>query len=90
MKIHVDAEHKNITLVDSWFVHDKATQVKILEELLEEYEWFRVRSLKSYLREWRAHNRLYYWGLWKDRTKDTDLNVNEYWYRRLGYFFLGW
>lgn len=90
MKIHVDAEHKNIKLVDSWFIEDRSMQKQILQELLDDYEWFRARSLRSYLREWRAHNRLYQLGLFKERTKDTDLNVNEYWYRRLGYFFLGW
>lgn len=90
MKIHVDAEHKNIKLVDSWFIEDRSMQKQILQELLESYEWFRARSLKSYLREWRAHNLLYHLGLFEERTKDTDLNVNEYWYRRLVYFFLGW
>ena len=32
-----------------------------------------TRSLKSYSREWRGHNRLYNWNIAIDHTKDVDL-----------------
>lgn len=89
MIIIPNEESKNITIQDGYLTTDKEIQKVIIQQLLDKYEWFRVRSLKSYLREWRAHNRLYRWGLFKTRTKDVDLNVHEYWWRRLGYFFLG-
>ena len=89
MKIQIDEQNQNIKLIDSWYIVDKSTQLQILTELYEDYEWFGARSIKSYLREWRAHNRMYKWGWFKNRTKDCDLNVNEYWYRRFCYFFLG-
>ena len=46
------------------------------------------RSAKSYVREWKAHNILYSWGVKPDSTKDTDLNISEKWIRRLGYFVI--
>ena len=89
MKIKVDERHKNIKLIDSWFITDKRHQKQIISELLEDYEWFRGRSLKSYLREWRSHNRLYRLNIKVESTKDCDLNVNESLFRRFCYFFLG-
>ena len=45
------------------------------------------RSNTSLYREWKAHNRLYKWHLFRSHTKDVDLGY-EPWYRRLCYFFL--
>ena len=45
------------------------------------------RSNTSLYREWKAHNRLYKWHLFRNRTKDVNLGY-EPWYRRLCYFFL--
>ena len=85
----VDEACLNITIKDSYKYKDRETQIATIKIFLTSYEWFRGRSLKSYIREWRAHNRLYTLGIFKSRTKDVDLNVHEKWYRRLGYFFLG-
>lgn len=45
------------------------------------------RSDISLYREWKAHNRLYKWYLFRSHTKDVNLGY-EPWYRRLCYFFL--
>ena len=45
------------------------------------------RSDISLYREWKAHNRLYKWHLFRSHTKDVDLGY-EPWYRRLCYFLL--
>lgn len=37
------------------------------------------RSIKSLKREWATHNFLYSIGLWKNRTKDVDLNYPNKW-----------
>lgn len=56
-------------------------------EILSE-EPFNSRSAGSYVREWRAHNFLYKMNIMVDSTKDTDLDVAEPLWRRVGYFFL--
>lgn len=38
--------------------------------------------------EWSVHNLLYSLGIQKDRTKDVDLNINQHWYIKVGYFLL--
>ena len=47
------------------------------------------RNLKSWIKEWKAHNRLYKLGLFKSHTTDCDLEENEKWWRLLAYQFLG-
>lgn len=89
IKISVSEKHKNIKIIDSYFFDNKHFQIEVLQQLLEDYPWFRGRSLKSYLREWRCHNRLYKLGIKPESTKDCDLNVDESLIRRIVYFFLG-
>lgn len=89
MEFVINKSGQNIKIIDSFKYTDRETQVVTIRMFMNRYNWFCGRSLKSYVREWRAHNRLYKLGLFKDRTKDVDLNVHEKWYRRLGYFILG-
>lgn len=85
----VDEYGLNVHIEDSYKIKDKDKQIKILEYLHKSYSWFKERSIKSYLREWRAHNRLYKLGLFRRHTKDVDLNVKESMFRRFIYFFIG-
>lgn len=43
------------------------------------------RSVKSYVKEWHAHNVLYKHHLFVSHTKDTDLNGDEPLYRLVCY-----
>lgn len=49
-----------------------------------------TRTNRSYEREIKAHNRLYKIGLYKDHTKDCNLEEPIKWYRELIYFIIGW
>ena len=48
------------------------------------------RSYKSYERELKVHIKLYKLGLFKEHTKDCDLEENIKWYYELLYLILGW
>jgi len=48
-----------------------------------------TRSINSYVREWRGHNRLYKWGLFKNHTRDVDLNENNNIIEELLWLILG-
>lgn len=43
------------------------------------------RSVKSYIKEWYAHNVLYKMHLFRKHTKDVDLNDDESLFRRACY-----
>ena len=47
-----------------------------------------TRTINSYYRETKAHNRLYRLGLWKSHTKDTDLEEDIKWWKEIVYFIL--
>ena len=47
------------------------------------------RSEGSLRREWATHNMLYALGMWKDRTKDVDLNYPQKWYMKVAYNIVG-
>ena len=49
---------------------------------------YKKRNKKSLMREWKAHNICYRNGWYKNRAKDTFLDVNEKWYRRVFYWFI--
>ena len=48
-----------------------------------------TRSFDSYVREWRAHNRLYKIHYKRSHTKDVDLEEPIKWYRELAYWIIG-
>lgn len=41
------------------------------------------RDLESMIREWRSHNFFYRIHIFRNRTKDVDLELQQTWYREL-------
>ena len=46
------------------------------------------RTIAGMIIEWRAHNLLYALNIKPFSTVSVDLNINESWYRKIGYFIL--
>ena len=78
---------ENFRIINSWRYKDKSLMVEFIKLHLTTAP-FNRRSVKSYLREWRAHNLFYKIHIAEESTRDTDLNVNEKLIRRMGYFLL--
>ena len=87
-KIEYSVSGTNCHVVNSAEVHDDEDKRDFIAFLLEFDNRFQVRSPESYEREWKAHNILYKRNFKVESTKATDLNYNEYWWRRVGYFFI--
>lgn len=81
-------DNVNCQIKDSYKINSKSYMKAFLKYLKVVYPQFNKRSDASYIREWTAHNFLYKLNFCTARTKDTDLNINEYWYRRLAYYFI--
>ena len=75
----------NCRVIDSYLITDKETKLEFLTYLLENYPSFKVRTLNSYYREWKAHNFLYKLGFIRSKTATVDLNTNEGWLRLFAY-----
>lgn len=84
----VEGNYPNCKIIDSYKITSWKIQKAFVTKLLDEHPLFQQRSIRSYVREWRAHNVLFGWGIEEARTKDADLNVNETKFRRFCYFFL--
>mgnify|MGYP003296888632 CR=1 FL=1 len=89
--LHISFDELNIHIEDSYQVKTKKEMEAILW-IVEGASFNRgisyARKRASWIREWKAHNLLYKLGLFKSRTKSVDLNENESWFKRLGYFIL--
>ena len=78
----------NCKIINGYTITDKKVMLDFINKLREEHNEFQVRTSLSYYREWKAHNILYKLGLFKEHTKDVDLNIDEPWYRRACYFII--
>lgn len=81
----------NIQIKDSYLINKKKEMRKILQAIKDDIPDLPVfkRSMFSLVCEWKAHNRLYYLGLWKSHTKHVDLEANQKWYLTLLYCIIG-
>lgn len=75
--MEIEYSPNNTKIINSYLLTTK-------KAIKEEVEWitdnramrgYKVsRTTNSYVREWKGHNRLYKWGLFRSHTKDVDLN----------------
>lgn len=86
-----DVSENDIHIKDSYTMNDENEMFITLSAIKEKYPECKTfnRSWDSMFREWRSHNRLYYWGLFKSHTKDVDLNYPQKCYEKIIYFILG-
>ncbi len=87
--IKIQYDKDNVKILDSYMIKNKLTMKYILKQFLNKTDYKTKRTLKSWIREWKTHNRLYKLGLFKSHTKDCDLEENEKWYRLLAYQIIG-
>lgn len=69
----------NIHIKDSYKVKSEIKMKIILEEILAETcrEFKYRRSIDSWVKEWKAHNKLYEMNIARSHTADVDLNEDE-------------
>lgn len=81
---------KKLTKVyDSYLMNNVADEIKEIIAKRREKGLPITRSMKSYIRETKAHNRLYKLGLFRKHTKSTDLEENIKKWKEIVYFIIG-
>lgn len=87
MKSLADAKltRNNTHILNSYLVESKAEMRDYLRRLRQVAEENAVnrRDLESMVREWRSHNLFYFLHIFRSRTKDVDLELNQSWPREL-------
>lgn len=88
-KINIKYDENNVCILNSYQVKNKEYMELILNKFVEKTGYKSKRSIKSWLKEWKAHNRLYRLGLFRTHTRDCDLEENEKLHRLFIYQVLG-
>lgn len=90
-KLSVTFDKNNIHIQDSY----KVTTTESMKFILQLVKYTTSnrdivykRIMKSWLREWKAHNILYKFNIQRSRSQHTDLSENESMMRRFAYFIL--
>ena len=94
LTVSFDFDNLNIQIKDSYQITNKRDIETIIDIIMYNSNYKKIaaagftRARQSLIREWKAHNVLYYWGYKKEQTGTVDLNQHESRGRRLAYFFL--
>lgn len=86
--INFTIDQNNCSIKEAYKIKEKKIKYEFIDFLLKWQPEYQKRSRKSYYREWKAHNVLYKLHIARSGTRDTDLNINESWIRRIGYFII--
>lgn len=79
-------QENNTHILDSYMVktkEDMRVYLKKLRDLGMEQMAVNRRDVESMVREWRAHNFFYIIHVFRNRTKDVDLELKQTWPREL-------
>lgn len=87
--VKIQYDKSNVKIIDSYKVKRRWDMLFILITFQENTNYHSKRSLDSWIREWKAHNRLYRLGLFRSHTKDCDLNEDEKFWRVFFYRIIG-
>ena len=79
----------NVQIVNSYKIRNLEYMEWILKEFIKRTGYESKRSVKSWIKEWKTHNRLYRLGLFRKHTKDCDLEEKEKLHRLIAYQILG-
>ena len=85
----VQYTRKMTIIYDSYLMTDVKKQVKDIINERVDMGLDTTRTLKSYIRETKAHNRLYKLHLFRSHTQNTDLEEDIKWWKEIIYFIIG-
>jgi len=86
---YVNITDNNVHIHDSYKIKGKWKKLAVIERILEiQPDAFKIRSIRSVLREWRAHNILYRWHIKRDSTMHTDIEIHQKLKYKIGYLLV--
>lgn len=87
--VKIQYDKRNVRIIKSYEVKKEWDMLYILITFQEQTNFQSKRSLRSWIKEWKTHNRLYRLGLFRSHTRDCDLEENEKLHRLIAYQLLG-
>ena len=89
LEVEVEYDSENVRIKNSYKVRNKEYMKLILSQFKLRTGFKSQRSMNSWVKEWKTHNILYKWGLFRKHTKDCDLEENEKLHRLIAYEIIG-
>lgn len=67
-----------VKIIDSYKITDRQKMREIIYAIQHKHPEIKFnRDYDALVHEWVAHNRMYKWGIRRDKTKDVDLEFEE-------------
>lgn len=82
----------NVTIFQSYKIKKNTDKIFVVGEILSRIERLGLkysRKETDMVHEISAHNLIYRFGLFKERTRDADLEEKQRWWLRIMYFIIG-
>lgn len=87
--VEIQYDKSNIKIINSYKIKKEKDMEDILFWFMFKTGYKSKRNILSWIKEWKAHNRLYKLGLYRSHTVDCDFAENEKWCRLLVYSIIG-
>ena len=91
LDIEYNEQSKNIRIINSYTIikdRDKKIILQAINYQLKNQGIIFKRTIDSQLYEWKGHNVMYKWHLFRSHTTNVDINENESWWKRVCYTIL--
>ena len=86
---YIEVTEYNVHIHDAYKVKGKKKKLEIINIILSFCpDAFKTRSIRSVLREWRAHNILYKLHIARKSTMHTDIEANQKLFYKIGYLLI--
>lgn len=89
LRVEIEYDEENVRIKDSYKIDTKEYMKLILTQFKVRTGFKSKRSIDSWIKEWKSHNRLYRLGLFRKHTADCDLEEKEKLHRLIAYEIIG-
>lgn len=89
LRVKIRYSDNCVTIMNSYEIEDESEMRLILRLFKMRTGYRSKRSLTSWIKEWRAHNRLYEMKIARSKTKDCDLEEEIERWREIAYYIIG-
>ena len=81
----------NVHINNSFKINSKKDMYSIIRKIKEKYPTNNINKTSDFMlvQEWATHNLCYNLKLFRDRTKDVDLDYTKKWYYKIAYAIIG-
>lgn len=91
IELPISVSASNVHIENSYKVKSKSNMYCVIKHIKEKFPEHDINKLSDFIlvQEWASHNLCYTFNIYRDRTKDVDLDFNKKWYIKMIYAIIG-